>query len=411
MTDRQKVTGLLATIAKGLILHSRQQGAKMLGDRTKYIGMSDVGAAFDCMRKAVMGKLNDTFAIDPEVISELYHDGEIEKIMQILRRELILQRGHWQEFGLSGVFQSLDFNQAEQLEIKHVENGVPIHVHVDFCLVWDNAVRIIESKSTGHLPDTLYGSYEQQLYGQIGLLHDKWNTPSFNMKDSNGENLFEEDVTFPELVKQRFGRTLSENPVNIAIEGWVLALSLNDAAAFGPYYPNADMTRLVLNVAQEIWTTADAVRRGLVDVDQLDHCRGFNALCDYCPFWQDCPRYSGAVEDPEFEADIVNLDQLKAQRNDLDAEINEAEQRAYDHFERSNLLGKHIVAGEHRMKVSMCAGRSSFIGNKFDELLIKECGISETKIAELRARCTAPGKSYKRVTISKIPQKSLPKAA
>ena len=48
---------LLPLLNSGLQLHRQNQTATHLGDRSQYIGMSDIAKGVECLRAAVAGKL------------------------------------------------------------------------------------------------------------------------------------------------------------------------------------------------------------------------------------------------------------------------------------------------------------------------------------------------------------------
>ena len=147
-----------------------------------------------------------------------YQDGEFDKVMEALRKQLILQRGHWFEAGVEQAFESNGAKFFTQLEIDAGFDGVPVLAHLDFVLVGNGAVRILELKSTENIPDNLYASYECQLYGQLGFLSKYWHEKRFSIRDGTGK------MTFPELVKQKFGIDMPESVQDVDLEGWVLCL-------------------------------------------------------------------------------------------------------------------------------------------------------------------------------------------
>jgi len=51
-----KAMGLMSQVAKGLLNHSSSSTAAQLGDRSKYVGLSDIGKGAECMRAAVANK-------------------------------------------------------------------------------------------------------------------------------------------------------------------------------------------------------------------------------------------------------------------------------------------------------------------------------------------------------------------
>ena len=97
-THESRAQGLMALLAKGLVETSIQRTASSLGDRSRYIGMSDIGQALECPRAAVGNKL---FGNSTEL--QANPDG----LSSMLSKQLRLQRGHWFEAGVSQVFQNL----------------------------------------------------------------------------------------------------------------------------------------------------------------------------------------------------------------------------------------------------------------------------------------------------------------
>ena len=116
-----RAQGLMALLAKGLVESSEQRTASSLGDRSRYIGMSDIGRALECPRAAVGRKL---FGND-----DLVHQHDLPSQ---LSRQLRLQRGHWFEAGIAEVFRQQRLPVIEQLEIEMNHHGVPIKAHLDF---------------------------------------------------------------------------------------------------------------------------------------------------------------------------------------------------------------------------------------------------------------------------------------
>jgi hypothetical protein len=220
MNDHPRAIGLLAHVARGLLRHDQTRTAQTLGDRSTYVGLSDVGRAVTCLRAAVASKLNGN-PVHPDQINHWLQNGAGPSIMDVLRRQMVLQRGHWLEAGLEAAFRANGALMISQLEII-IPGPVPFRAHVDFTFVRNEprpAIRVLELKSTEHLPQTLYPGYEAQLYGQIGLLARFWNQPVFGTAGKSGQ-------TFPQLSKNLFGITLPDHTKNVDIEGWVLCLTV-----------------------------------------------------------------------------------------------------------------------------------------------------------------------------------------
>ena len=109
---------LLELIRVGLAQRTARTSALTLGDRSKYIGMSDIGAYLTCPRKAILNRLY------PE-----QKDADLSKL-------LTLNRGHWFEDGIASILKELNIPHLRQLEIGiEYEDGVEIKAHLDFVLV------------------------------------------------------------------------------------------------------------------------------------------------------------------------------------------------------------------------------------------------------------------------------------
>lgn len=155
----------------------------LLGDRSTYVGSSDVG---NCPRKVVWEKLSPT---PLDTASRL--------------RQL---RGHVAESLVEKLFALSGVSYIHQLELIHPDE--PFQAHVDFLLTDNHATEpctIIEVKSSNGLPDDPYPSWLDQLQWQMGLFR----------------------LTYPEK----------------EIRGYLLALDLNAGTyrTFGPYDPSDEV--------------------------------------------------------------------------------------------------------------------------------------------------------------------------
>ncbi len=207
---------LLETIRRGLQLFAERQTQALLGDRTAYIGMSDLGRYAECPRAAVANKLS------PQPSS--------------LERLLTLQRGHWFEQGVGDTLAALNLAVFSQLEIRHNWRKTPIRAHLDFTVAWTQpmpAVRILEVKSMETIPDNPHDAHRLQARGQVCLLRKLWNSPVFTLRDANG-TIRHNTVTFPQLCRNHFDLELPANPRSVSIESWLLCLSMKDARALAP---------------------------------------------------------------------------------------------------------------------------------------------------------------------------------
>jgi hypothetical protein len=382
----------MALLAKGLVESSAKRTLSSLGDRSQYIGMSDIGRALECPRAAVGKKLFGNSA-DLEVSQ---HD-----LALMLGTQLRLQRGHWFEAGVAQVFRTQGLPVIEQLEIQATHNQVPIKAHLDFTFVSaadQPTVRILELKSCENIPSMLYSSYETQVYGQVGLLRALWNKPAFGVHGEPGMAGCL-GLTFPELCRERLGIKMPADACLVDIEAWVLCLSMSEAKAFGPYLPDKSMLGLCLQTAEDLWTLTMGVRSNGGDIFDLPTAKGFHALCPWCDFNADCPKFEG-VDQPQWSPDLERLARLKADSATLDREISEVEDGLKTAYRLSAVGGNWINSENQRFRVSSQSGRRSL--NREQLRLELSPILGEDECDALLARCESEGKSFERLMVSKI---------
>ena len=389
-------TALLSILAQGLQRHAGIATAATLGDRSRYIGLSDIGRGLDCLRATVAGKLPAGNSPLPQ--SDLTQAAT-------LSRQLTLQRGHCFESLVGQALAAHRLNTLHQLEIDVVHQGTPIKAHLDFVLVSDApvpTVRILECKSTKRLPETLYASYESQVYGQVGLLKAAWNTRAFHLRDPTG-TVLHAGLTFPQLCQAQFNITLPTNPNQVDIEAWVLCLSMTDAKVFGPYRPHQAMLTLCFKTAGTIWQHLQDCLVGNRDIDSLPTATGCHPLCAFCDWNADCPKFDGP-EEPSWEGDLQELVSLKASRSTLEEAIQEKEEAIKAAYVLTPTNGGWIHAGAYRFKVAQQAGRRTLDKDKLRLELIGLTG-SHDDADQLLAHCESQGQPFERLTISPINRK------
>jgi len=335
-----KAMGLISQVAKGLLTHATKDTAAQLGNRSLYIGMSDIGKGAECLRTAVGNKLYGIGNPQPDDIISWYQQQEFESINAALKKQLVLQRGHWLEGGIQNALSANGASYLPQLEIEVVlDDNTPIKAHLDFILVSGGdkpTVRVLELKSTENIPDKLYTAYEVQLYGQLGFLYRYWSEPCFNVRSPTGKILYER-MTFPDLIYDCFGITLPASPESVDIEGWLLALAMSKAKAFGPYVPDSSMFSFCSKTAKQIWALSAEVSNGTTDINTLDYCKGFHPLCDYCSHASDCPKFNGlTVTDSKCNDALSELRKLKDDKKELEADIKAAESRIKQFYHSCN---------------------------------------------------------------------------
>lgn len=387
----------MSLLTRGLVETSAQRTASSLGDRSRYIGMSDIGRALECPRAAVGNKL---FGSSAEL--QANPDG----LSSMLSKQLRLQRGHWFEAGVSQVFQNQGLPVIEQLEIQTTHNQVPIKAHLDFTFVstvGQPTVRILELKSCENIPSTLYSSYETQVYGQVGLLRALWDQPAFGVHGEPGTAECS-GLTFPDICRERLGIDMPADASLVDIEAWVLCLSMSEARAFGPYLPDKSMLGLCLQTAVDLWTLTDDVRSNGGDIFDVPTAKGFHALCPWCEFNADCPKFEG-VDQPQWRPDLEKLATLKGELDRLDVEISAIEDGLKTAYRLSDVSGNWINADNLRFRVSSQSGRRTLNREQLRWELAAIMG--EDKAEALLARCESEGKPFERLMVSKINTKKV----
>ncbi len=394
--NNTKAQGLMRLLTQGLLVHGNQKTATELGDRSQYIGMSDIGKGLECMRAAVASKLGLSAIPAATAVGELAPDD----MAHVLGRQIILQRGHWQEYGIEKALAATGVKVVPQLEIAIEHKGVHIKAHLDFTLVWCGqkpAVRILELKSNGRIPESLYASYEAQLYGQVGLLKSCWAKPCFSVPQTELQK-----VTFPQAIQSLFGVDLPESSDNVDIEAWVLSISMSEVKPFGPYLADMGMLEACLQTAVGIWRTTEDVRAGNLELNDLDYCRGFHPLCDWCDVNAGCPKFQ-AVNIPSDSACGLELEELailKERKTALEERIAEAEERIRQTY---SLIGAQdwISTGDHRFRVATMAGRKTLDRSLVLDTMSSLIG-NEIKAQLALEKSEKTGKPYDRLYIGKI---------
>jgi len=401
MTEQDRSLGLLTQLARGLLVSGRRNTEHNLGDRRAYVGLSDVGRALTCLRAAVANKLGLSTKVHESDLVRWFQSGEAEPIISVLQRQLILQRGHWLEAGLEEALRANGSDLITQLEIIDADADVPLKAHLDFTLVKGGsrpAVRILELKSTGHLPQSLHPGYEAQLYGQIGLLADLWRQPVFRIGKAKPQS-------FPNLCRRLFDIHLPDDPGLVDIEGWVLCLSMSEANPFGPYQPNQAMLSLCRRTAERLWTSAQAVASEAMALDALPFCQGFHPLCDWCDHAEACPKFQAdPVSDPALEEQLADLSRLKADKTSIETDIGELEEHIRQFYRHAGSSRDWLSTAHFRFRTTHIAGRKTIETARLRAELINRLG--ETEVEALLADVTSTGNGYERLTVSPVKAKS-----
>ena len=386
MINTDRTEGLRALIRQGLEAVSQKSTAVHLGDRSTYVGMSDIGQHWECPRAALARKVVPT--------------------PNSLERLLTLQRGHWFESGVGQALASLGLHVLPQLEISWQHQGVPIKAHLDFVLVWGapvNAIRILEVKSTDKLPASPHDSHLLQLHGQLGLLTQAWDKPVFNIRAEDG-TLLHKKMTFPQLCLAHLGLQLPATADKTSMEAWLLCLSMQDVTTFGPYTFNQAMLDTALDHAVQLWGDLTAHRAGNLSLSQVTCAQGFYPICSYCEYNGDCPKFPQGVQMPQWEPALEKLTVLKEQRTALDNEIKEME-TVLKLVHRQSGTRDWVDTGKYRFRASVATGRNTLNREVLHEELtdiFRFEGLGDIDVDALLARCEHTGAPFERLSISTI---------
>lgn len=201
---------------------SQEKSTEDLGDRTKYVGSSDVAK---CPRQATLEKLQP-----------------IEYDTETLLR---FERGHLAEQILSKIFERTKYNWTAQKELAHPEYPY-FKAHVDFMFYTRNmkSIGICEIKTSSQIPDEPYDSWVSQLHWQMGLAK----------------------LAYPEA----------------NIKGAILALDLNsgELQEFNGFTPSEVIFDMLIDKAHNIW---DAINGEATPECEPSLLCGFCEFREDCP--------------------------------------------------------------------------------------------------------------------------------
>ena len=372
--------GLLEILCRGLERDARQRTTIHLGDRSRYVGLSDIAKMLDCPRAALIAKL-----FTPE-----YRSTD-----EALNHQITFQRGHWFETGVHQALIGYGLSPLSQLEMEIVHGDVLLKAHLDFTLVTEQqhpVVRILEVKSTAKLPTTLSESYLMQIGAQTALLKAYWNHPVFNLVLDTGEVLHHR--TFPEICNECLGVSLPDASA-CDIQGWIICLSMCDAKAFGPFLPEDTDIARCLDMASEFWGTMHDLRENKVNLNAVPTAQGLAPLCPSCFWKEDCPRFKGSSH-PEWEDTLAQLINMKAQKKALEEQIGELESRLKVAYQLSHTVRREwINTGKHTFRVIPQNGRVTLDRKRLNEEL--ETLLGEQDARTLLARCEKQGEPFERL--------------
>ena len=227
-----------------------EQGSADLGNRSEYIGASDVG---QCPRKTIMGKLfPQPITIEQQIVFERGHLAE-----NIVHESLI-------QYCLSNT-QDSDHGKhkkvSAQVEVCYPNNR-NVRAHIDFVLEENGVKTVIENK-TATMVSEPYESWVEQCIFQQGLL-------------------------------------MLENP-DSRVNGYVLCLDLKSGkiAEFKVEYDES----VFQNLIERAEYLLDLLEQRDLDLNIIPTKQSI--LCGYCAFQADCPAYADKGEIPDDLKELI----------------------------------------------------------------------------------------------------------
>lgn len=260
------MSDLIHTIKTGLERLATMHTEDDLGDRTTYLGASEIGL---CPRRVAMSKL----------------DPRPHKLEDLLR----FKRGHVAEDILAEALAIMGFTFKRQFEIEVQNNaGVPVKVHLDLLFVSHSmkVAKVLEVKSPWRLPDAPYESQIIQAQIQAEAVSQVW--PGYD------------------------------------IEVGIININLGDEGIrfFDGYSPNPTLFVGLMERARSIWSDYQKALSGEV----VEFCTEVSTLCFKCGHLGSCSRFQ-ADEVPELAGAVEVLTEQIEQSKSLEADVKDRKKK------------------------------------------------------------------------------------
>jgi len=251
----------MLTLQTALQALADQHTEDTLGDRATYLGASDIGS---CPRKTILNKISPP-------------KGDLVTLLRF-------RRGHMAEDIIANAFTVAGFTNFErQVEVRYA-GDIPIIAHIDFVFSSESrkTKAVLEVKSPEDIPEHPYGSWESQLYLQMGLLEAC--SPGYTVE-----------------------------------KGAILAVNFGDQGMqlFEGYAPQETIFQGLISRAGTIWNQYQQFYDGR-SIPWMEA----SPLCAYCSFLHDCPKFFGE-EIPELAECVASLTGLQRQQKVLESEISQ----------------------------------------------------------------------------------------
>jgi hypothetical protein len=368
-------TGMVESFLLGAISHyNTLRTASSLGDRSAYLGASDIAGAFGCERRVLLNK---------------FGSAPVERHPE---SALVLERGHWIEEGLGAAVNARVRHTLFGLSITTTTPaGTPIVVHPDLVCVCKSKVLVFEVKSVSSLPEKARVEHLSQLQMQIGLLDRLWSRDAFT---TNG---IRDAVSFPSLVRSRFMIDLPER--KLPVIGYVVYVTNNELRTSPAQHPQDSILQVLLNKGDRLWSLKDNPEQGA-------HAKGIYPLCEYCAHHDGCPAFQ-STDVPELAGAIAKYREATDLCKAADALKKRAAEELKSFASAPGFIGKWLTAGDGEMiKVSRVPGKISLNQDKLVEILMDRHWFTEDMATRLLDDASDQGDDYLRLTQSRAKPKA-----
>ncbi len=157
-------------------------------------------------------------------------------------------------------------------------------------------------------------------------------------------------------------------------------------------------------MARDCWRDVEAVRNGALALNDVPHVQGYHPLCATCEHNADCPKFRRGKNQPQWNAALVKLKELKACRAALDSEIRELEEALKLAHQLSGTKD-WISTGQYRFRATITAGRRTLDRDALCKELEALCAsgdIASTDIPALFRKHEREGAPSTRLSITPI---------
>ena len=352
-------------LVKAIAEQNQRRSAKSLGNRSLYIGASDIAGSFGCERRVVFNKLY------PEI-----DRADAKSVIS-------LERGHWVEEGIGKAIarkMSGGFMKGVRIDFT-TEAGTPVQIHPDFVVLGKGKIVIFEVKSVKDIPSETRVEHQAQTQCQVSAIKNLWSQKAFSMQEI-------EKASFPMLASMALGKNFTLLP---EIEGYVLYVSPDNLKLSDPITPDNAFWDVLQKKADSIW---EKVQDASIEPQSA---RGIYPLCDYCAHIAECPNFASSKQVQGVKERVLFLKDSSAQQKEIEAEEDSVKDEVKAYAEASGFLGEWLEEDGYKIKVAMQPGRKSLNDDLLRQKLEQDYKLSSEAIDKLFADCTSFGNPFMRV--------------